>query len=148
MGRMRVGTKARGQLRSSLQGAEMLGPSLVRHNANMAKRVVSLHKLARRLSFLFNNVICRLRLRVTCFSSVSGPRRYAGARGDAEGSLAVLIVGWCDSRPPCDISCEEQLSIRYITFRHGTTEKTSLQCKVYHILCTLAHVGVAFLASC
>ena len=70
---------------------------------------------------------------------------FAGARGDAEGSLAVLIVGWCDSRPPCDISCEEQLSIRYITFRHGTTEKTSLQCKVYHILCTLAHIGVAFL---
>ena len=82
--------------------------------------------------------------RVTCCPSFFVQGR-AGARGDAEGSLAVLIVGWCDSRPPCDISCEEQLSIRYITFRHGTTENTSPQCKACHILCTFWHMCGQFL---
>ena len=54
---MRVSAKSGGQLRSSPQGAEILGPPRDRHDAHIAKHHGSPHKLARRLVPFFNNVI-------------------------------------------------------------------------------------------
>ena len=91
---MRVSAKSGGQLRSSPQGTETLGPPRDRHDAHTAKHHGSPHKLARRLPPFFNNVIVVSALESLASQLSQDPgdtQALAGTQKDPRGAHCWLV---------------------------------------------------------